>query len=105
MEMEKLAGRSFQVWDYSPSLQRLLIRSPRRNEREPNIDIIFMGVDYFDLRTLLGEISSIQTEEVREKNHQKYLLETAEGLHTVEAFACSIETSDTDIFESPLEKL
>ena len=104
MQTEMLVGRSFQVWDYSPSLSRLLIRSPRRNDAELNVDIIFMGVDYINLRTMLGEIS-ISTEEATDKNHRLFLLQSAEGLWTVDAFACSIVVSDTDIFESPLNKL
>ena len=57
-----------------------------------------------DVKTILGEIS-VRTEEAEDKTYHKFLLESAEGLYTVEAVSCSITTSDTDIFESPLNKI
>jgi hypothetical protein len=102
-EKQLLAGRRFQVWDYSPSFSRLLIRSPRFEEGELNIDIIFWGVDFMNIASLLGEIS-IDIEEIDAK-HKRFLVYSKGQIYTIVGVACKIMASDTEIFESPLDKI
>jgi len=44
-------GRRFQIWDYSPSHRRLLLRSPASGGDDENVDITFSGVRRIDLDT------------------------------------------------------
>ncbi len=102
--MEDLRGRLFQLWDYSPSLQRLLIRSPRKDETEVNLDIIFWGVKYINLITNLGEIS-IQIGDKINETASKFIIRTSDQQYIVEATTYKVIVSDTDIFDSPLDKI
>lgn len=52
-----LTGRTFQLWDYSPSMRRMLIRSPQAPGIDFNIDIIFWAITHIDIAPYLGEIT------------------------------------------------
>jgi hypothetical protein len=102
--MDLLTKRSFKVWYYSVSHSQLLIRSPRSYEEEPkvNIDIIFEGVTYMDISPWLGEIS-IRVEEIEGEIYKKIWIQTKEHTYLIRAANYRIETSETDIFDSPLD--
>lgn len=102
--MHDLTGRSFKLWDYSPSLSRLLIRSLRRNEDDYNVDVIFSGVVRLEIDSFIGEIT-IDSENTDNPTYQRFMLRTASRIHIIEAVSCSVVLSHTDIFESPLDTL
>jgi hypothetical protein len=104
LNSDQWLGRRFQLWDYSPSLSRLLIRSPRRGDHQLNIDIVFLGVDYLSLRPILREIF-IEVEDTPDKNTKKFLIKSVDETYVVIASNCVVSYSDTDIFDSPLNKL
>ncbi len=57
--MQPPEDRQFEVWGYTVSLGRLLLRSVAHTDgtqAKRNIDIRFLGVTYFDLPTSLGQI-------------------------------------------------
>lgn len=97
-------NKRFQLWDFSPSLNRLLLRSPRKSEDELNVDIIFHGVKQLNIPTMLENIS-IQSEELDDGAYSIFSIESKGTVYTIEAVGYSISNSNTDIFTSPLETL
>lgn len=58
--------RWFNVWAYTTSLKRLLLRSIRHLDgslASSNVDIRFLGVAYMDLPTYLGQLNIVAPEE------------------------------------------
>jgi hypothetical protein len=104
MNSKEWVGRGFQVWDYSPSLSRLLIRSPKHNEKQVNIDLVFWGVRYISIKTALQEIS-IEVEQGSDKGLKKFLIRSQDELHIVEAVGYEVFYSEMEYFESPLDYL
>jgi len=45
--------RTFQVWSYTVSMGRLLLRSTKNNEFETRVDVVFQNVQALQLPTLL----------------------------------------------------
>lgn len=48
------SSRTFRIWDYFVSHSQLLVRSPKLNDDDFHIDIIFSGVEYVSLPALYG---------------------------------------------------
>jgi len=112
--MKKLLGnRKFQLWEYSVSHGKLLIRSPKNEQEIKNIDIKFIGVDYISLPRHLREICLVEPtddEVLRFENilnkpllkRNIHIIESADTRHVVIAAGMKIEENLLDIFESPL---
>lgn len=68
----------FQVIDYSPTHNQLLIRSLKSKSRKYNIDIIFKGVGCMVMPTLLSglDISLVTEEKTLHELETKYLFNT-----------------------------
>jgi len=49
-------NREFNVWEYHVSHGSLLLRSPKRENVDTNIDIVFTGVEYICGPSILGVI-------------------------------------------------
>ena len=49
-EQEK---RSFQIWDYKADRAFMLIRSPKSGSGQPNLDVVFNGVEYVEVTHFL----------------------------------------------------
>ena len=47
-------NREFNIWEYHVSHGSLLLRSPKRENFDTNVDIIFAGVEYISGPTILG---------------------------------------------------
>ena len=47
------SDRDFRLWEYRVSHDQLLLRSPQGETHWRNLDLIFVGVEYLDLPTLL----------------------------------------------------
>jgi hypothetical protein len=102
--MKLLEGRQFQVWDYTVSHKRLLIRSPRNEDFGYNVDIIFEVVKSINIQTSLGEIS-IEDDNTYESDYKRILIRTEQQTYEIIAYDYRIERSETDIFESPLDTI
>ncbi|HEY1068138.1 MAG TPA: hypothetical protein VGE52_18590 [Pirellulales bacterium] len=50
------SSRSFQLWDYHVSHRQMLVRSPQEPAVADNIDLVFWGVEYVSLPTLMNGI-------------------------------------------------
>jgi hypothetical protein len=104
LNSDQWLGRRFQLWDYSPSLSRLLIRSPKQNEVQFNIDLLFWGVKYLSIKTNLKEIS-IEVEQGGDDALKKFLIRSGDELHIVQATGYEVFYSEMEIFDSPLNNL
>lgn len=102
--MKLLEGRRFQVWDYTVSHKRLLIRSPQNKDFEYNIDIIFSSVKSINIQTGLGEIS-IEDNKIEESGYKRILIRTEQQTYEIVAYDYRIEKSKTNIFHSPLDTI
>jgi len=51
------SDRPFRVWDYLVSHDQLLLRSPKIKGYKKNIDIVFFGVTYIQLHTVLSGVN------------------------------------------------
>ena len=107
----KYPDRKFQVWDASPSFQRLLLRSPKTEAREwkENIDIIFFGVKHLDIPFMFN---GIEIEDVTESDKHGYVkplgsedkifvLKNQDGQGIIVASQLKILSNKGDIFGSP----
>lgn len=103
--MHNLYDRTFKLWDYSPSFNRLLLRSPQNQHNGFNLDIIFYGVQYLDIASLVSEVEIIEEDIVDDTTYRIFVLKTKQGDYKIQAASYKISQSDTDIFESPLSKL
>jgi len=50
------SGRVFKLWDYSVSHKQMLLRSPRTPDIKTNIDVVFWGVEFIEIATVLAGI-------------------------------------------------
>ena len=104
--------RSFQVWDYRVSHGSLLIRSPKGPRFEHNIDLVFVGVDYLSIATILRGVALEQgsQEELAATGFawigspgKVYALTSANRRHLIAAAGCRVDENDGDIFDTPSE--
>lgn len=113
--MELLNNRRFQFWEYSVSHGSLLIRSPKDQDHDRNIDILFGGVQYVMLPRHFKWLDNI-VEATEEDTtmlvalfgeildpHKIFVLIAENKKHFVVAAGMKIQESETDIFDSPFE--
>jgi hypothetical protein len=50
------SDRTFKLWDYRVSHEQMLLRSPRTPQIETNIDVVFWGVEWIELPTVLAGV-------------------------------------------------
>jgi len=111
---EQVSQRRFKVWDYNVSHNQLLIRSPKTEEFQTNIDIIFFGVSYLNLPTTMHGISLCESsvEEVnniqlvfpnKSDTDKVFVLSSLNNKYMVVAKSCKILENELDIFETSLE--
>ena len=109
-----LTSRTFQVWEYRVGHQELLLRSPRTNQQPKNIDMIFVGVDYMSVPTLLGSMQlNSPTEEDLQRIRTVFrkdipsnlirILVSHENRHVILAAGMKIVENDLDPSMSSLE--
>lgn len=103
-------NRRFQVWEYKVSHQQLLIRSPKSQDHDTNLDLIFVGVDYLALPKSMDGISIVPPNEAElrfasefRKESQRIVLESAGQRHLVIAAKFQVSENTLDLFESSLE--
>ncbi len=54
------SGRTFKIWDYRVGHNQLLLRSPESPGMAGNVDVIFVGVDYFDIPTRIDGLEFVE---------------------------------------------
>lgn len=101
-ELSNYTDRYFQLWDFSPSHGRLLIRSPQSLENSVNVDIIFFGVETIFLTPHMGEIHSIKRD-YHDEIHGKFNIEASRASGWVVAANYTLLESSMDIFDSSLD--
>ena len=105
--------RDFQIWDYSVSHGRLLIRSPKGMQFRKNIDIKFFGVQYLSLPRHLKclTIDHANDEEFESlkktmgdslKLDNVHILECIFGRCVVIASHIKVELNELGIFETSI---
>lgn len=65
-------NRKFRLWDCCVSHDQLMLRSAKGNEYENNIDIVFYGVKYVNIKTLMN-INIINEEKSDDHGDNLYL--------------------------------
>src|SRR5688572_14874887 len=85
-----LSGRTFTVWDASPTHSRLLLRSPAPND---NIDIVFWGIEHMNILSIMRELS-IEVIETPLGQCNTYIICSNEGEFFIKAHAYKISTSE-----------
>jgi hypothetical protein len=109
------SGRRFRVWDYNVSHNQLLLRSPISPDGDThNIDVIFWGVEYLEITTVLHALTMVPpTAEDREHvqhmtgkpcdTSDLYCILSGERRFRVLALGFKVLRNQLDIFESSLE--
>ncbi|QAT82113.1 hypothetical protein EJ065_0506 [Corallococcus coralloides] len=106
--------RTFRFWDFRASHDQLLLRSPRTAQHPQNLDVIFVGVDYLELPTKLGEIeiTSPMVEDLRRvqaafredvTERDVHVIVSGGRRFVIVAAGMKIIKNDLDLFESSLE--
>jgi len=98
-----LNTRKFKVWHFTVSLNRLLLRSPRKENEKFNIDITFADVTSMEISSTIGVIRGITEESTNYKRKKKFTLYCDTGIYTVNAISCVIKKSEMDIFDLPFD--
>lgn len=82
-------GRSFKLWDYSPTHGQLLLRSATSRSHEKNLDLKFWGVEWIHLDRLIPDLA------IRESNPESFphLLADREFSSSVKIFEMLGESS------------
>jgi hypothetical protein len=107
--------RSFQVWDYWVSHAQLLVRSPSDIYHARNIDLMFVGVQYVELPTILPDLALVEAtpEEQRRATQavgrpvpleQVFVLSTSGQRYLVVAGGMRIYENDLPFMTSSLER-
>lgn len=107
--------RTFKLWEYSVSHNQMLLRSPKNEDHLTNLDIVFVGVTYCDVETLIRgivlrdgtmeelEAISIRTGEEVDAS-DLFVLESPNNINFIVAAAVKVLENTMDIFDSPLER-
>lgn len=104
--------RKFQIWAYNVSHGTLLLRSPRSEASQLNVDLLFSGVEFVLLPRYLNGITFFEmsvsdnyfiSEHFGElKNCQKpFKIKSKSKTYYIIAAACHETKNDMDIFELP----
>ena len=106
--------RHFQLWEYKVSHGSLLIRSPKTQELETNVDLICVGVEYFEMPRHLREFAmkAASVQEIarlsdilnKQLKSSSVRIIVSEGRRfPIVAAGFKISENDSDIFQSPFD--
>lgn len=111
--MYYLSDRSFKLWDYNVSHNQLLLRSPQSLDFDFNIDVVFWGVKYLDIKTHINGIT-IVPKPISEYNNtlirinenesdlNVYMIESHDRCNLIAASGFKVLQNNLDIFDSSL---
>jgi hypothetical protein len=104
--------RHFQVWDYNVTHRQLLLRSPRTDGQEKNLDIVFWGVRFMSIPTVIYDVTlqlagptemvDVFGTNVIIGNESVYKIESRECHGIVVADGCKVLENELEIFDSSL---
>ncbi len=104
--------RTFKVWDYNVSHKQLLLRSPLTNGEINNIDIVFWGVEFISIPTIMDGLVLRKLTMVEVKDHPITRIRTSSlplfgfgksaPLDFVMAAGCKVLVNQLEIFDSSL---
>lgn len=103
--------RVFKIWDYSVSHRQLLLRSPKSEKQVDNVDVVFWGVEFISIPSILNGLSLRQVGEdevvsfrpsALKKNALVIRIDAGTEHGFVEAAGCKILENQVDIFDSSL---
>lgn len=105
------SSRQFQLWDYNVSHQQLLLRSPKSQEEETNVDLIFHGVEQISLPTSLAGVQivaqpfdgEIATRERLSTAGTVYVINSEGKTGWIVAYGCWAFENRVGLFESTLQ--
>lgn len=111
---EQMSKRRFKFWDYNVSHNQLLIRSPKNEEFNTNIDIKFIGVSYLDIPTIMtgfffsepsiDEVSKVKVNlPAKSESDNIFVLSSLNNRYIIVAKFCGVSENELDIFETTLE--
>ena len=106
--------RVFRLWKAHVSHTQVLLRSPKRDGTQRNVDIRFVDVEYLELPTILrgvrllppepSEIAGVEARMGKSVNPGfVHVLETNGRRHIVVAASMSVEENDFEAIDWPLE--
>jgi hypothetical protein len=106
--------RRFRMWDYRVSHDQMLLRSPKSEEHLRNQDLVFVGVQYLELPTMLKELALVEPKAVERERvaqvlgrsipeDQVFVLSTGQSRFLVVAAAMRSFENDLSFLESSLE--
>lgn len=97
-----LAGRRFQLWDYSPSHKTLLLRSPHGPKNDGNIDVRFTGVKQVNVESVmtLTNIAAASTGLTKPKLSVYSLMDGARLCGSVVAERLDISSNRKSLFDA-----
>lgn len=114
----RFPDRTFQIWDYKVSHQRMLVRSPKGPNNLRNVDLKFYGVCYVEASAIIrgleiiDEPTDVETARVLARagrnalrESKVFVLKSSEQRFLVVAAQGKIEESDLDWSESPFASL
>ncbi len=91
------SNRTFRIWDYLVSHDHLLLHSRINEENIDNIEIVFEGVSFIQLPTLLKGIV------IKKSTENKFKIETDGKEYFIDAINFSVFKNTTE--KIPTEKL
>ena len=110
--------REFQFWAYRVSLGLALIRSPSKGEGNHNVDLVFYGVKYLSLPSVLGTIRvaiaygdeaehlrALLRPEFRADSNEAFVIEEGSRRHYVMAAGCDVYENWGDLFDDTLQRI
>ncbi len=98
------SDREFKLWDYNVSHQQLLLRSPRTGDQTANIDVLFWGVAFVRVPTVLQGLDvQLENDSVRSDEQGFTFSLTSEGkTFSVVASGCKVLKNELEVFDSSL---
>ena len=103
--------RRFQVWEYRVGHGSLLLRSPKGQQHDRNVDVVLVGVEYLALPHVLDGLSIVPAsdDDLRRvavdfalaDRDSVFVLVSGGKRHLVVASSCEVNENDGDIFDSP----
>lgn len=108
------SSREFKLWDYNVTHKQLLMRSPLTGANEDNLDIVFWGVEFLSVASVIdgitirrateGELKSFLPINLLSSEHQTpaYSIEAVKCNGFVLAAGCKVLRNQLGIFDSSL---
>lgn len=101
--------RTFKFWDYNVSHKQALIRSPRSSSDATNIDLVFLGVEFMSVPTMMNGINLVKVKDYKipayrpSQSSDVYTIRTGGKQYLIAAVAYKVLENTLEVMESCLE--